>query len=440
MRKPITAARRRLATAVVAITGGALALSACAPAVDEGTDEDLGGFTYWSWFQAEEPAADAIRANVKEFSEETGIEVKLEFQGRSLLDKLQPTLATDPAADLFEQPPYNVKTVLYPVGAVAELTDVLDSEIPGEGVTVRDVIPEKIVDFGSFEGGTYLLPTALTGYTLWYNEANIQPDASVFESWDSFLTYLDERKAEGVQPIALDGDIPGYNTLWFTLLAVNAMGAGSVHEAAADTPGEAWEEPAFLRAAQQVEMLASGDYFIDGYGASKFPGGQVEWADNTSDFMLMGSWLPTEVGEYQAEGFSAVAVPFPNNGYSGATQAAADGNGFVVAEKSENKEAVAAYIAWSYQKEKAERYSNTANFLPVRDDVAPPASLESSAEILREADVFYTSTDGLSLDYGDFNTKVFQPLNSDLILGNIDAETFIDQLKAKSAEYWKLNS
>ncbi|GAA4848782.1 hypothetical protein GCM10023221_30000 [Luteimicrobium xylanilyticum] len=397
-------------------------------------------FTYWSMWQESEAPAKALKQSIAEFEKQTGITVKVQWQGRQVLQKLQPTLNGSPAADLIEQATANVQSIMVPTGTAADLSAVYDQKVTGEDKTVGQVIPEKYQKLGTFGGKVNIIPFTVTNYALWYNAAKTKPSASDLSTWASFLAYLKKQKEAGQTPISLDGDIPTYNQFWYTALVVNKLGPGSFHAAAGDKTGATWDQPGYLEAAQQVEELAKGGYFVDGYDASKFPAGQQKWATNKAQFMLMGSWLPQEVAPYAASGATYAAATFPNNGYSGDKLASADIAGWVVPAKSDHKAAAEKFIEFMYQKDQIENYAKTSQTIVARPDVTMSPVMADPQKILNAATTLYNSTDSVVNDYADWNTKVFQPLNDKLIKGKLTAAQFIAQVKSQSVSYWKRNS
>ena len=61
------------------------------------------------------------------------------------------------------------------------------------------------------------------------------------------MARVDKLKAQdGNGPIAVDGDITGYNAYWFDTLMMRTLGPGSLMKIAADKSGSGWDDPAVL--------------------------------------------------------------------------------------------------------------------------------------------------------------------------------------------------
>lgn len=316
-------------TAAMGLAGAlALGLAACGGPTGGASTGDGRELTYWSMWKEGEPQQKALSAAIEDFTAETGIEVDVQWQGRDVLKKLQPTLHGVPAADLVDRSLPQVKSMMVSTGTAADLTGVLKEPIPGEpGRTVGDVVPAKYLELGRAEGKQVVLPYAIVANGLWYDGASFpglreKPP----KDWDAFRATLAAEKKAGRAPLALDADIPDYGAYWYSNFVVGAMGPGSLHEAAADRTGTVWKQPGYVRAAERVAALAEDGYFADGYDASKFPAIQQKWATGKAGFLLMGSWIAGETKPYAASGFDFRMLPFPTDGAPGAGNARRSGH------------------------------------------------------------------------------------------------------------------
>ncbi|MGW7683995.1 ABC transporter substrate-binding protein [Kribbella sp. NPDC054772] len=425
---------RRLTVTCTAAALAASALAGCGSSSgsDSGADKEL---TYWSMWKDGEPQQTALAKSIAEFTQQTGIKVNVQWQGRDVLTKLQPTLMTSPAADLIDNPYNNVKSKI-PAGGAEDLTNLLGTSVPGENTTIGKVIPQDLQKLAEVDGKHPMLPYVITCNSLWFNGARFpelagKPPAT----WQAFQQVLDKQKASGAAPLALDADIPGYNASWYISLVVAKLGVGSFHQAAADKTGATWDKPEYAAAAAQVEHLAKGGYFADGYNASKFPAMQQKWATNKADFLLMGSWLPSEAKTYAADGFQYRTFNFPTDGAS-ATPVACQPSGWVVPSKAKHKSASEKLIAFLYGKKQVESYEDGTASLMARQDVkVAPAAADIAALVKKNGT--YMNGDGVTADFSDWWTKVFLPLDDQLVTGKLSATDFIGQLKSQSADFWK---
>lgn len=425
------------------ILAGALVMSGCSAAPQteaQGGEPSSGQFTYWSMFKEGEPAQLALAEIVDEFEKDTGITVDIQWVGRDVLTKLQPTLSTTPAADLIDRPLRVVESIMVASGTAADLSPVLDLTIPDSDETVRDVIPATYLKAGQTKDGSQVvIPWAMTGYDLWFNGAKFpELTGESVENWDDFLDVLDESRSLGA-PLALDGDILGYTSLWYNQFVLHRLGPGALNAAAGDKTGKTWDEEGYLEAAQRIQDLVDGDYFVDGYNASKFPAIQQKWAADEANFILNGSWLPSEAKPNAADGFEFVSMAFPDDG-AGEDYATASAYGWVMPNKSTNTEAVQQFIAYTYQKKHAQAFADATSSISARLDVTESEAVQRSAQTLENAADIVSDDDGIAQSYGgDWSAKVYQPLVTKLITGGTSAEGFIEEIKQQTIAYWELN-
>ncbi len=435
---------KRLALASLALVT-VVALSGCT-AIQRATqgDEKPDGstsFTYWSMWSEGEPQQLALQAAIDDFTEETGIEVDVEWIGRDNVKKLSPTLNSPTApADLIDAAQRNIKSVLVSTESSHSMNDVLASEIPGEGVTVESVIPEDYLDMITVDGETWMLPYQVISSAFWYNRAEhpelvTDPPAE----WDDLIAWLDASKAAGRTPLAQDGDIANFNLYYYAELAVRNMGPGELHAAAADPTGDAFTQQGFIDAAAQLQQLVDGGYFIDGYSSSKWPAMQQKWAQNDADLIFNGTWIPHETKSSTADGFEYGAFPMPRTSPEGDASQEVSLIGFGIPANAANTDAAEQFIAYFMKKEQLEGVSTLAGNMTPRADIDVPAELADIKALIDDADSVHGQFDLVIDDYGDWTTKVLIPLVNKLAFGAISAQEFSSQLPKDSATYWANN-
>ncbi len=189
--------------------------------------------------------------------------------------------------------------------------------------------------------------------------------------------------------------------------------------------------------AKKVEQLAKGHYFINGYGASKWPAQQQAWASHKASLLYMGSWTPTETAAYAAPGFQYDSFPFPETA-AGKTSARADFIGFAVPKKAKNSTAAQKFAAFVMSKRYQQAMGTQAKQLPVRSDVTVSPELAGVQKALATAPETYQQNDGVA--FPGYNEKVFWPVDDELVLGKITAEEFVHTMKADTVKYWKQHS
>ncbi|MGC0145058.1 ABC transporter substrate-binding protein [Pseudactinotalea sp. Z1732] len=424
---------RRVAV-VGALGAVALVLAACSGSSADGEDGESTEFTYWSTWNEGEAQQEVMAQAIEDFTEETGIEVNVQWQGRDNVQRLVPALNTAEVPDLVDQSYVNTYGSVVSAGQVQGLSTAWNADINGE--TLADIVPSQYLEYIDIQlddGEYWMVPYQLTSDAIWFDAA-AHPDLvdNAPQSWDEFIDLLDDLQADGHTPIALDGDIPGYNVYWFKTLLLRELGPGALYELASDETGAAWDDPAVLEAAQRVQELVEGGYFIDGFQGSQFPEQQQQWASGNAALLFMGSWAAAETTPYAADGFEYSSFPFPAGTHDSAR---VDFTGFVVPATADNGEAAQEFAAFFLQEEYQTMLGEGAGLLPVRQDVDVNPVLDTVMERLSTAESFHQQNDGVA--FPGYNDTVFWAINDDLVLGNLTAEEFVEEAKEATISYWE---
>ncbi|MBE1461214.1 ABC transporter substrate-binding protein [Kibdelosporangium phytohabitans] len=404
-------------------------------------------FTYWSMWTKDEPQGRVLQKAFKCFEEKAGVKVNVQWLGRKFLTQnVAPALNTDTVPDLIDQDTSQVKAAVVDPGGTQGLDDVFTMKI-GEGdKTVKDVIPSVLYDIPQNkdkDGKLFGVPYELLSNGWWYDK-NKQKDFKEPKTTDELFAALDKAKAAG-GAIAQDGDIDFYNAYFLTQIAEKYVGAGGIQKAVEDKTGGQWKsEPGLLKAAQYVEKLAKGKYFIDGWDAGKFPQIQQRWADGEAAFLFVGSWAPSETREYLGKQGGGATINYGSFQFPKPDDATHDTIEFLpvvwsVTKKAKNPEAAKAFIAYFTNKDLARGIPAVADNLHPRAELPVPDDLKqlntAFTDSKKEKVVFMDSID--SLVGGTYVKNVFYPLNNDLLKGKITAQQFIDQIGPKTADFWK---
>ncbi|HLR28616.1 MAG TPA: extracellular solute-binding protein [Ruania sp.] len=427
----------RMRTALAAgVTAAAMTLAACSGpgSGDEPSEE----FTYWSMWKEGEPQQKVMAQAIEDFEAETGITVDVQWQGRDNVQRTVPTLSTHTGPDLVDSSYVKLYPALVATQQAHGLDQAWQTEVE-DGKSVSDLIPQSYldsIDIMNDDGQPWMVPYNLTSDAIWFNEAEY-PDIAKNppQTWDEFIDLLDKLQDDGVAPIAVDGDIPGYNAYWFTTIYLRLAGPGALYELASDKTGAAWDAPEVLEAAKKVQQLVDGGYFIDGYDASKFPTQQQRWATGKAALLFMGSWAPTETSSYASDGFEYASFAFPKVGDSGHDSARADFSGFAVPANAEHADAAQKFIAFYLQNEYQQALATEAGLIPIRADVDPSPEQAEVVQHLKNAETYHQQNDGVA--FPSYNSRVLWTLDDDLMLGNITAEEFVQKAQAGTVEYWK---
>lgn len=413
------------------LAAGALVLAGCS-----GDDSEAGSgtVTYWSQWEQNEPQAEVLQGAIDDFTAETGIEVEVEWQGRQVLQKVQPLLRLGDVPDVVDASSNDIRATLVRAGQARDLGGLFATQIPGEDTTVEEALgdySELITD--DEMDGPFMLPTIMMAQSVFY-DGNAHPDLKQPEDWSEFMDMLKGLKSErGSGPIALDGDVGSYGAVWTSAALIHELGAGGLNEIAADETGQAWDSPPARTALEHTAQLAEGDFWAPGSFGSKFPQMQERWAAGEADLLFMGSWAPQETSTSTTEDFEYRQFGFPTADNGEYIQG--DVSGFAIPSAAENPEEAEQLLAWFAKKDVLQGMADEADSLVTRPDIEPPKELADTAELMNERTAvrFYDGIDG---DYPGYNTEVFEPVNNKLLQGEITVDQAIDQLAAAQKDYW----
>lgn len=253
----------------------------------DGSGEGGDKLVYWSMWEATEPQGQAIQAAVDAYTEETGVEVDLQFKGRTgIREGLQPALDAGTEIDLFDEDIDRVNSAwgkyLMNLEDLAKESGYEETANAGLIAACREAA-----------GGTLKsIPYQPNVFAFFYNvdlfeQAGIE---AVPTTWDEFLDVCQKLKDAGITPLTMDD---AYATCVIGYHLGRYVGEDGVRQIV--TEG-LWDDPAVLQMAKDIEELASKGYFSENVGTNVWPNGQnVELAGGTVAMYLNGSWLPNEV-------------------------------------------------------------------------------------------------------------------------------------------------
>lgn len=430
--------RRALAVAIVAV----VSLAGCGAngGTGAGGDKEL---TYWSMWKPGEDQQKVLQAAIDEFEDSTGIKVKVQWSGRDVLKQVAARLTAGDPPDLTDQDAGALQGNLAKSDGLAGLSDVYEMTIAGESKKISEVIPSALLSsYKTTDGQPFVVPYEVIGSTIWYDEAaNPELAANPPKTWTEFISVLDKLKAKGRTPIALDGDIKFYDAYWTTWSIIRHGGVGLLPKAATDATGATFDDPAFLKAAQDVEQLIKGGYIVEGFNGTKWPAQQNAWASGKSktDVLLMGTWAPSETGPQARDGFKYRSFPFPTvEGGKGNKAAEAGVIGFAIPKKARNAEAAKKFIAFFLNKDRLAKIASEAKNLTPRSDVAPPSELaDYQTEVAAAGSELFRPYDDASAIPPKWATNVWEPANADFFNGKLDAAGFVKRLKEETIKLGK---
>jgi len=434
--------RKLICLVIVAALLGVLAVG-CAQ--DGGAGGDGGEVTYVAMWAEGEPAGDVMREIANAFEEETGISVNLVLAGRENLTMIQTDILMGEPPDIVCQDLSEINAALMAAETLLmPLTDLLDGPGPDGQARFRDIFTTADLDLWKQAGQDYYIPNTKATSGFHYNKTlfrnlGISPPTT----WDEFIANGEVLLANGLPPLALDGNINFYNGYYYYWAIQRVLGSGALTAASTDPTGATWDDPGYLRAAELVHELSSAgrNFFQPGYEGSAFPAAQSDWALGLSGSVLCGTWIPNETMDLVDDDWEFGFYGFPTvpGGLGAMTDVEAYIMGFAILKDAPNPDNAKEFIRFSLKKEWADLTVELTHNLHGRNDIAAPAVLADVAPFLANATSAHLSYDGAMGMAPEWFANVFYTVNDALTFGRITPEEFISEIKQLTIDYWAGN-
>lgn len=246
----------------------------------------------------------------------------------------------------------------------------LVQDITGLAAPWIDQLEPGAVSMMEVDGKLYGVPWDLGIVGFWYNKTLFEQagiDAPP-ATWEELLADIQTLEDAGITPIALGAGDKWPAMFWYAYLALRIGGADVMQQAAIDGN---FNDPAFLKAGEELQRLVELDPFQAGFLAAPWdgPDGQAAVIANGGAAMhLMGHWAP---GTQRANGPDLAETgelgwfPFPavEGGAGDAFDGFGGGNGYAVG-KDAPPEAVD-FLSYLSSLDVANRVGATGSRLPV---------------------------------------------------------------------------
>ena len=255
---------------------------------------------YWAMWSQDEPQAKVIQNAIAKYTEDTGVEVDVQFKGRSgQREGLQPALDAKQTIDLFDE---DVNRVNGSWGKyLLDLEDIAkDYEAEHGNETLF-----KIARTAYADGTLHSIPYQPSIFGFFYNKtlfdkAGIQ---EVPTTWDELDAACAKLKDAGITPITADD---AYMTSFIGYHLARYIGQDGVKSLVTgkEVNGEnvTWDDERVLAAAESFADFAKKGYFSKNIATNVYPAGQnQEFAPGDAAIVICGSWLPNEAKASVAE-------------------------------------------------------------------------------------------------------------------------------------------
>ena len=293
----------------------------------------------------------------------------------------------------------------------APLDDVIESDL-------KDAFVPGTAEAYALDGKTYGLPLELNIVTLYYNDKMFKEQGlEAPKTYEELLNVVKEFRADGVQPIALGNRDSWTGSMWYMYLA-DRIGGAEVLNKAIDRSGS-FEDPALVKAAEEVQTLVDAGAFVDGFNGLADEEAKSMFMSGQSPMYLIATWdLPNfttneDVPQEFRDSVQYLKFPTVDGAGDMDSYVGGPGVGLFVAEDSEVKEEAKDFAAY-FVKEWGEKAVTEAGVIPA------------------------TKVDAASLDLPQMYTDILNELNNasnitlfaDVQMSPGVAQTHLDSIQA----------
>ncbi|MDN3449542.1 extracellular solute-binding protein [Planococcus sp. APC 3906] len=264
----------------------------------------------------------------------------------------------------------------------APLDDVIESDL-------KDAFVPGTAEAYALDGKTYGLPLELNIVTLYYNDQMFNEyGLEAPKTYEELLNVVKEFRAEGVQPIALGNRDSWTGSMWYMYLA-DRIGGAEVLNKAIDRSGS-FEDPALVKAAEEVQTLVDAGAFVDGFNGLADEEAKSMFMTGQAPMYLIATWdLPNfttneDVPQEFRDSVQYLKFPTVDGAGDMDSYVGGPGVGLFVAEDSEVKEEAKDFAAY-FVKEWGEKAVTEAGVIPAtKVDAAALELPQMYTDILNE--------------------------------------------------------
>lgn len=393
--------------------------------------------TYWSMWNEDEPQGQVMKNAVADFeAANPNISVDIVWNGRDVRTLLVPALEAGESIDLVDNDTGFIAANF--ADYALSLDDLLEQPAVDFDGSVRDSIIEALLtQYPAEDGSIISVPYNPFAVMFLYNKDHFA-EAGITdlpETWDEFLTVNQALVDAGYAPITTD--IDAYIDIIMGYYAQRAVGCDALMTTMTDTTGEAWHDPAYLQMAQDIRGLWDAGFIAPGTEGNLYPAGQQMLALDEATMYLNGTWLPAEVQETAGPDFPWGAFNFPSvaGGVGAASDIMMGSQGVMVLNSSDHPEEAFALIKYMVSEKAQNAMVSEANVAAAHMNVEWPDALVEAGQAVQNS----TSAFGWACDLGNAGevvSNVVLPTFTDLFVGELTPEEYIEKMVQDSATFW----
>lgn len=381
--------------------------------------EDGAELVYWSMWGETEPQAIAIQEAIDAFTDETGVDVEVQYGARETRKTLQPALDAGETVDIFDE---DIERVNNTWGNyLMDLTDLYAaSGLEGQlNATLMNLAKE--IGGGTLKSVPYQPSTFIVMYNKdIFEEAGV---TAVPKTWDEFLAACEAIKAAGKIPLTVDD---AYMAAFFGYMMDRTVGA---EKTVALADSKAFDDEAVLKTAEAIQVLVEKGYIDPKAAGNVWPAGQTDIANGSVAMYLNGTWLPNEIKNQAPADFNwgSMALPGPiADGGNGGEANHFGSQCFAINKDTAYPNAAMAFIKWMVSGEWDQRLADESMGVPMANDATWPAQLADAKVVLDNTTVRLPWAVGMEND-ADVNAKIKTNL-AKMIEGSLDAAGFAAEM------------
>lgn len=383
---------------------------------------------YWSMWSETEPQAIVIAEAAKAFEAQTGVSVKINFNGRQLQrDGLEPALSAGEAIDLFDEDIDRVSRTWSPY----LLT--LDKYVNGiysdtNGLPYKDLVNKSLMNLAQEKGGGSftVIPYQPFIFTTMYNKSSFSAAGitSTPNNWEEFLDACEKLKVSGITPMTVDNAYI-YPLFGYTLSRI--VGADRVADMVARVD---FSDPGVLRACQIWEDMIARGYLSPRAATNVYPEGQnAEFAMETAAIYLNGTWLPNELNPINPDlAWGSFAWPAIDSGGDGTEAHNIGAQSYGINKSTQYPNAAFAFIRWMTIGKYDQKLANDSMGVPMANDAIWPDALADAKAIFDSTTKPLTWAVGME-DNSEIAASIYDGFTK-MVTGTYNAQQFADQLAA----------
>lgn len=322
-------------------------------------------------------------------------------------------------------------------GHLMDLTDWIDGLETDDGQTLMDSF---IMEPSTYDGKVYSLPLIFDTWGTWFDQAVF--DEKGWEAptdFDSWMDSMEDVKNDSdMEPFVTAGEFPYYFTRGVLYPAFASVGGEELLNDVIDGEEGIWKSDEVTEVLEKVQEIVDAGYVDEGFAGISHTQSQSNFLEHDDAYIPVGYWLPSEMEGDVPDDFEFGFAPTPMNDSGENMVFVPDLRPLAIAEEAENPEAAKAFVQFAFQKQYAEKFSETSGALINMEDVDlsdnddVPQYLKDSNEMINEEEVDVVNKEHPMTS--DMEDPIGDAIVS-FLLDETDIDEFTDKAESITEEY-----